>query len=162
MITIITITFMALMLIMTMGLLVCLILTIKHCSKLITVAIENKTQIDKLSIKHKYSIKESRDLLEYMVNQKLAEWQIYHIDAESENYITEDKMKDCIEYIIRKVMDELTEVSIDVLGAGYPMDTEEHQIESIKNRAKLAVLDYSIKQNTPKESGESLKNINAF
>ena len=42
------------------------------------------------------------------------------------------------------------------------MDTDEHMIESIKSKAKFAVLNYTIDQNTPKEQGEALKNINAF
>lgn len=98
-----------------------------------------------------------------MVNQKLTEWQIYHIDTSSDNYITENDMKDCIEYIIKKIIEEFTDTSLLVLSVGYPMETEEQQIESIKNRAKLAVLNYAIQQNTPKESGEEvLKNINSF
>lgn len=102
-------------------------------------------------------------MLDYMVNQKLTEWQIYHIDTSSDNYITENDMKDCIEYIIKKIIEELTDTSLLVLSVGYPMETEEQQIESIKNRAKLAVLNYAIQQNTPKESGEEvLKNINSF
>lgn len=116
----------------------------------------------KVILKHKYSVKDSRELLDYMVDQKLAEWQVYHIDTSSDNYITEDGMKNCIEYIIKKVIEELTETSILVLSVGYPMETEAQQIESIKNRAKLAVLHYAIQQNTPKESGEVLKNINSF
>lgn len=49
-----------------------------------------------------------------------------------------------------------------ILSVGYPMETESEQIESIKNKAKFVVLNYSIDQNTPKEQGESLKNINTF
>ena len=123
----------------------------------------NSQDIKKVILKSKYSVKDSRDLLDYMVNQKLTEWQIYHIDTSSDNYITENDMKDCIEYIIKKIIEELTDTSLLVLSVGYPMETEEQQIESIKNRAKLAVLNYAIQQNTPKESGEEvLKNINSF
>ena len=50
----------------------------------------------------------------------------------------------------------------DILSVGYPMETEDERIESIKNCAKLAVLNYSIKQNQTLEHDEVLKNINAF
>ena len=100
--------------------------------------------------------------MEWLVNEKLIEWQVYNVDPSSENYITEEGMKDCIEYIIKKIMIEMTPVQLDVLSVGYPMDDDDKMIESIKNRAKIAVLNYSVKQNMPKESNEVISNINAF
>lgn len=103
-------------------------------------------------VSHKYSVKESRDLLEYLVNQKMMEWQVYNVDPSSENYMTEAKMKDAIEYIIKKVIVEMTPVTRDILSVGFPMKTEEQLIESVKNCAKIVVLRYSIDQNEPKEA----------
>lgn len=100
--------------------------------------------------------------MEWLVNEKLNEWQIYNIDPSSENYINEEAMKDCIQYIIKRIVLEMTPIQKDVLSVGYPMDTEEQMIESIKNRAKIVVLNYSVKQNTPKEANEVIGNINAF
>lgn len=117
---------------------------------------------EKYALQYKYTVKESRDLLEYLVNQKLTEWQIYNVDPSSDNYIGEEKMKACIEYIMRKIMDEMTPAIRDILAIGYPMDTEVHQLESIKRSAMLAVLNYSIKQNEPQEHQDVIKNINAF
>lgn len=115
-----------------------------------------------MSIKHKYTVKASRDLLDYLVVQKLVEWQIYNMDPSSENYITEAKMQDAIEYIIKKIILEMTPTARDILSVGFPMETESNMIESIKNCAKLIVLNYSIKQNTADQTAHMLPNINAF
>ena len=117
---------------------------------------------DKYTLKHNYSVKDSRELLDYLINQKLAEWQIYNVDPSSDNYINEEDMKSCIEYIIKNIILEMTPVMNDILSVGYPMETEEEKIESIKNCAKIAVLNYTIKQNQPSEHEDVIKNINAF
>lgn len=100
--------------------------------------------------------------MEWLVSQALLEWQVYNMNPNTENYMSEKDMQTSIEYIIKKIMIEMTPDIKERLGIGYPMDTEEHQITSIQNRAKLVVLNYAIKQNTPKNEGESIKNINAF
>ena len=123
---------------------------------------ETKMEEDRYTLKHNYSVKESRDLMEWLINEKLTEWQIYNIDPSSDNYITEAGMHECITYIIKGIMLEMTPVQLDILSVGFPMDNQDNQIDSIKNRAKLAVLNYSVKQNTPKESNEIIENINAF
>ena len=122
--------------------------------------IEIKMDTDKSILKHNYSVKSSRELLEYLVEQKLMDWRIYNVNPSSDNYITEEDMKACIEYIIKKIMLEMTPTTKDVLSVGYPMETETDMIESIKNRAKIAVLNYSIQQNNAQEHEEIIKNIN--
>lgn len=117
---------------------------------------------DQYTLRHNYSVKDSRELLEWLVNQKLVEWQIYNLDPASDNYVNESDMKSCIEYIIKKIIMEMTPVMKDVLSVGYPMDTQDDMIESIKNCAKIVVLNYSVKQNQPQEHEEVIKNINTF
>ena len=119
-------------------------------------------ELVKYTLRHKYSVKDSRELLEYLVDQKLNEWQIYNVDPDSENYMNEVNMQDCIEYIIKRVILELTPVMVDQLSVGYPMDTDEQIIESVKNVAKMAVLTFSVKQNSALEHEEVVKNIKTF
>lgn len=119
-------------------------------------------ELVKYTLRHKYSVKDSRELLEYLVDQKLNEWQIYNVDPDSENYMNEANMQDCIEYIIKRVVLELTPVMIDQLSVGYPMDTDEQIIESVKNVAKMAVLTFSVKQNSALEHEDVVKNIKTF
>jgi tRNA A37 methylthiotransferase MiaB len=110
-----------------------------------------------------YSVKESRELMDYLVNQALMEWQIYNINPSTENYMADKEIEAAIQYIIKKVMVEMTDISRLRLSIGYPMETEDEQIESIKNRAKLAVLNYAVNQNSDNEEDRiPIQNINAF
>ena len=76
--------------------------------------------------------------------------------------MNQDAIDGCIRYIISGIIREITPVQKSILCVGYPMNTEEEMIETIKNRAKFIVLNYTVQQNTPKNQGESLKNINTF
>lgn len=90
------------------------------------------------------------------------EWQIYNLNPSTENFMASKEMEDAISYIIKKIMLELTETSKVMLSVGYPMETDEQQIESIKNRAKIAVLHYAINQNSENEEDRAIPNINTF
>ena len=160
--TAIIITIVVALLIMVMGTLIMLNLNLTRLSKTILRISEIRQESDKFTLQSKYSIKESRETMEYLVNQKLAEWQIYNLNRETENYMSQDNMIACVQYIISGIIREMTPAQKNILSVGYPMDTDEHMIESIKTKAKFAVLNYAIDQNTPKEQGEALKNINAF
>lgn len=109
-----------------------------------------------------YSVQDSRELMEYLVNQALMEWQIYNLNPSTENFMASKEMEDAISYIIKKIMLELTETSKALLSVGYPMETEDQQIESVKNRAKIAVLHYAINQNSENEEDRTIPNINTF
>ena len=113
--------------------------------------------------KNNYSVKDSRELMEYLVNQALLEWQIYNIDPSDDNYMNEEDMNKAIEYIMKKIMVNMTDIIKLRLSVGYPFDTEEEMLESIKNRAKLEVLNYSIRQNGDVDNANlGLRNINTF
>ena len=101
--------------------------------------------------------------MEYLVNQALLEWQIYNIDPSDDNYMNEEDMNKAIEYIMKKIMVNMTDIIKLRLSVGYPFDTEEEMLESIKNRAKLEVLNYSIRQNGDVDNANlGLRNINTF
>ena len=101
--------------------------------------------------------------MDYLVKQSLMEWQIYNIDPSSENYMNEQNMEAAIQYIMKKLMLEMTDIIKLKLSVGYPFETEEKMLESIKNRAKLEVLNYSIQQNSDSDNANiGLKNINTF
>ena len=101
--------------------------------------------------------------MEYLVNQALIEWQIYNIDPSDDNYMNEEDMSRAIEYIMKKIMLEMTDSIKLKISVGYPFETEEEMLETIKNRAKLDVLNYSIRQNSDIDNTNiGLKNINTF
>ena len=113
------------------------------------------------NIRKDISVQDSRDLMEYLVNQALLEWQVYHIDPATDNYMSEEKINESMEYIIRKVMLEMTPTCRARLSVGYPMETEDQMIESIKNKAKIVVLNYTIRQNN-NDVETNIPNINVF
>ena len=101
--------------------------------------------------------------MDYLVKQSLMEWQIYNIDPSDDNYMNEEDMSRAIEYIMKKIMLEMTDSIKLKISVGYPFETEEEMLETIKNRAKLDVLNYSIRQNSDIDNTNiGLKNINTF
>ena len=76
--------------------------------------------------------------------------------------MSQNSMDNCIVYIIKGIINEMTPTQKMILSVGYPMETEAEQIESIKNKAKIVVLNYSIDQTTHKEQEDTLKKINIF
>ena len=116
--------------------------------------IEDKEQLFNVSVQ------ESRELLEYIVKSAMYEWIVYNINPSTENYMAKNEQEDCIKYIIQKIMENLTPAIEAQLAVGYPFDTEEEKIKTIMNRAKLVVLDYSIKQNTQTNNSNNIPNIN--
>lgn len=101
--------------------------------------------------------------MEYLVQQALLEWQVYNIDPETENYMNEQNIEYAIQYIMKKIIMEMTDSIKLRLSIGYPFETDEEMLESIKNRAKLEVLNYSIRQNGDADSANlGLRNINTF
>ena len=54
--------------------------------------------------------------MEYLVNQKLAEWQIYNLNPETENYMSQDNMIACVQYIISGIIREMTAVQKNILS----------------------------------------------
>lgn len=152
----------AMLLMMVIGTLLLTCISLIHLAKMVPRIMEIYTNQTASTLKHNYSVQQSRELLEYLVKQKLTEWRIYNVDPSSDNYVTEERMKEAIEYIIKKIMLEMTPITKNILSVGYPMETEDDMIESIKNCAKLTVLYYSIQQNTIKERDETIPNINAF
>ena len=99
--TIITTIIAATLLIMVMALITILNMSLTRLSNKIGNYLDKKMEQDLYTLKHNYSVKDSRELLEYLVNQKIAEWQIYNVDPSSDNYMSEENMKSCIEYIIK-------------------------------------------------------------
>ena len=94
------------------------------------------------------NVEKSRELMDSLVKVKLIEWQVYNSNPKTENYMSQNEIDDAIKYIIKRLCMEMTPALKLQLGFGYPMDTLESMVESIKNRAMLIVLEYSIQQNT--------------
>lgn len=103
------------------------------------------------------NVEKSRELMDSLVKVKLIEWQVYNSNPKTENYMSQNEIDDAIKYIIKRLCMEMTPALKLQLGFGYPMDTLESMIESIKNRAMLIVLEYSIQQNTVSSNSRMMK-----
>lgn len=162
-ITIVIILGMAILLIGQMVMLILTFMNLTHLPKIINQISEIIKERDRFIQKNNYSVQDSRALMEYLVNQALLEWQVYNLDPETENYMNEQNIEYAIQYIMKKIMLEMTDSTKLRLSVGYPFETEEEMLESIKNRAKLEVLNYSIQQNGDADNANlELKNINSF
>jgi len=103
------------------------------------------------------NVEKSRELMDSLVKVKLIEWQVYNSNPKTENYMSQNEIDDAIKYIIKRLCMEMTPALKLQLGFGYPMDTLESMVESIKNRAMLIVLEYSIQQNTVSSNSRMMK-----
>lgn len=96
-----------------------------------------------------------------LITEYLAEWQVYNINTSTENYMGPNEQKEAIEYIIKKMMLNMTDTTRQQLGIGYPAETDEQLIKSIMEKAKIVVLNYSVKQNSVSVDN-NIPNIHAF
>ena len=103
------------------------------------------------------NVEKSRELMDSLVKVKLIEWQVYNSNPKTENYMSQNEIDDAIKYIIKRLCMEMTPALKLQLGFGYPMDTLDSMVESIKNRAMLIVLEYSIQQNTVSSNSRMMK-----
>lgn len=164
-ITIITviISILVILLIGLMGMLIVIFMKLIQLPKILNQISGIIKDRDRFIQKNNYSVQDSRALMEYLVQQALLEWQVYNIDPETENYMNEQNIEYAIQYIMKKIMLEMTDSIKLKLSIGYPFNTEEEMLESIKNRAKLEVLNYSIQQNGDADNANlGLRNINTF
>lgn len=115
--------------------------------------------IDIYSIQLNQDIMKSRELLNTLVKEALVEWSIYNVRREEESWMGEKRQEDCIEWVIERVYNLSTQAIIDQISIGYPADTMEKYLDSIKNITMLHVLEMSIKQNTIDRNNEP-PNIN--
>ena len=106
------------------------------------------------------NVEKSRELMDSLVKVKLIEWQVYNSNPKTENYMSQNEIDDAIKYIIKRLCMEMTPALKLQLGFGYPMDTLDSMVESIKNRAMLIVLEYSIQQNTASSNSRMMKVFN--
>lgn len=123
---------------------------------------EYRKDIERRELLYKVSVEDSRNLLEYLVKYVMTEWIIYNTNPSKENYMGKDEQNECIQYIIHKIIQDMTPTIESQISIGYPFSTEEEKIKTISNRAKIVVLDYSIKQNIQDSRNNIIRNISLF
>lgn len=99
----------------------------------------------------------ARDLMDTLVKNKLIEWQVYNINPQTENFMGTDEIANAITYIIKEICLEMTPALEVQLGFGFPMNTQENMIKSIKSRAMLVVMEYTVQQNKVSTDSRMMK-----
>ena len=116
-----------------------------------------KTSIENDNILKSVDILKARELMDTNVKNKLIEWRVYNINVETENYMSQKEIDNAVVYIIKNICYEMTPALKLQLGFGYPMDDMDSMVESIKKRAMLIVLEYSVKQNEVSTDNRMMK-----
>lgn len=119
--------------------------------------LETKNRIDEYNINLKQDVLKARNLLDAMVNDALTEWTVFNVRSEEEGFMNEARQKEAIQFIVRTIIERSTPAIIDQISIGYPADDTKQYTKIITQRALIAVLGYSVKQNTM-DMSESLPN----
>lgn len=119
----------------------------------------DRLELDAYAIQLEKDVYGSRELLNKLVVDALTEWTLYNIRAEEESYINESKRDACMAWVIARVIENSTDSVRAHIGIGYPAETQDQYINSIKNVAMIHVMDLVIKQNT-KDMSDNIPNVN--
>lgn len=120
---------------------------------------ERRLNLDEYAVQLDKDVEKSRALLEKLVENALIEWSIYHIRSENESYMTDEKRNKCMEWVIKRVIENSSPAVIAHVGIGYPAATTEEYINSVKNIAMMHVMNFCIRQNT-KDMSDNIPNVN--
>lgn len=107
-----------------------------------------------------YSVQDSKTLMNDLVQEYLDKWIVYHPDPSKDNYVTGKQQEEMITYIMKNMVLDMTDTIKDQLSIAYKVSTDEELLNSIKEVAKIAVLGYTLKQNSITNS--NIPNINLF
>ena len=106
-----------------------------------------------------YSVQSSKELMENLVEEYLNRWRIYNPNPDTDNYVTTNNQEQIIQYIMKNMVLEMTDTIRAQLSIAYKVGTDEELLISIKEVAKIAVLNYTIQQN---RTIPDIPNINLF
>lgn len=106
-----------------------------------------------------YSVQSSKELMEGLVEDYLNRWRIYHPNPDTDNFVTTKNQEEIIQYIMKNMVLEMTDTIRSQLSIAYKVGTDEELLTSIKEVAKIAVLNYTIQQN---RTVPDIPNFNLF
>ena len=120
-----------------------------------------KSTLEDNNLKSYLSVNMSRELMRNLVNTYLEDWKLYNPSPDTENYMSGKRQEDATNYIVKKIMTNMTDTIRFQLSIAYNVDTDEDLIRSILEVAKKTVIAYSVNQNVNINMGK-IPNINAF
>lgn len=120
---------------------------------------KERLKLDEYALNLEQDVTKSRLLMDSMVDQAVTEWSIYNIRSEGESFISDEKRDKCLEWVIKRVIENSTPAIIAHIGIGYPAENMEQLINSIKNAAMPHILRLNVLQNT-KSMEDNIPNVN--
>lgn len=106
---------------------------------------KNKVELETLKFNFDYEPKETDfQIIETLIQENLAEYRISKLEHVEKLYITEDIQKKIFEYILRKVMYQLSPIYLQKLSYIYNKDKLN---EIIAQKINMYILDYTIEVN---------------
>lgn len=121
--------------------------------------LEQRIELDEQALYLEQDIEKSRKLMESMVDGAVTEWSLYNLRSEEEMRMTPDKRDKCLAWVIERVIENSTPSIITQIQIGYPAQTREQYINSIKNVALPYIIRLTVLQNT-KNMDDNIPNIN--
>lgn len=107
--------------------------------------IKNKTEMDNLKFNLDINPKDSDlKLLDDLIQEKLSEYRVLKLESIDKLYITEKIQNEIFEYVLRKVMYQLSPIYLQKLSYIYNTDRLD---DIITQKINLHILEYTIEVN---------------
>lgn len=108
-------------------------------------SIKEKSEMETLKFNFSFEPKESDlKLLDDLIQEKLAEYRIMKLESVDKLYITEKIQKEIFEYVLRKVMYQLSPIYLQKLSYIYNKDRLD---DIITQKINLHIIEYTIEVN---------------
>lgn len=108
---------------------------------------KEKTELEQLKLNFEFEPKESDfQIIETLIQENLAEYRITKLEHVEKLYITEEIQNKIFEYVLRKVLYQISPIYLQRLSYIYNKDRLD---EIIAQKINMYILDYTIEVNSP-------------
>ena len=109
-------------------------------------SIKDKAVLDQLRLNFEFEPKETDfQIIDNLIQENLAEYRILKLEAVDKLYINEDIQKKIFEYVLRKVLSQISPIYMQRLSYIYNKDRLD---EVISQKINMYILDYTIEVNS--------------
>lgn len=120
--------------------------------------LRRKLDLKEYEIQTGLDVIKSRKLLDQMIADALLEWSIWNVRTEREGFINSKKQKECLAWVIERVIRDASPSMIKQMGIGHSITSQQELVDVVTRVAKIHVIDYTVKQNT-KDMSDNIPNI---
>jgi hypothetical protein len=107
--------------------------------------IKERTALDQLKLNFEFEPKESDFvIIDNLIQENLAEYRVLKLEAVEKLYINEDIQKKIFEYVLRKVLTQISPIYMQRLSYIYNKDKLD---EIITQKINMHILDYTVEVN---------------